>query len=136
MDEKFIEKIFCCYRFLRKKIDQILKEKNINFIQFHILYFLNERKKINHKQLANLLNIKLPTLTIFLNNMIKSKLIKKEASKRDKREVNIVLRNDGKKILEKSRKEIKNFINLIFKNFTTKEKRTFSQLVDKINLYQ
>lgn len=133
MEEKIIEKIFCSYRFFKKKIDQILKEKNINFIQFHILYFLKENQKINHKKMAQLLNIKLPTLTIFLDKMIDERLIRKQASSEDKRNLYILLTNKGEKILREARSEIRQFIYLILKKFTNKEKKLFSNLINKIS---
>lgn len=133
MEEKIIEKIFCSYRFFKKKIDQILKEKNINFIQFHILYFLKENQKINHKKMAQLLNIKLPTLTIFLDKMIDERLIRKQASIEDKRNLYILLTNKGEKILREARSEIRQFIYLILKKFTNKEKKLFSNLINKIS---
>ncbi len=134
MDEEFIKKIFCCYRYLKQKINQVLKRRKISFVQFHILYFIKNNQRIIHRDLAEKLNICLPTLSIFINKIIHKKLVIKKVPKEDKRKAIILLTKKGENILEESRKEIRKLIDALFKNFTESEKKTFMNLIKKINL--
>lgn len=134
MDEELVKRIFCCYRYLKQKINQVLKRRKISFVQFHILYFVKNNQRIIHRRLAEKLNISLPTLSIFIDKMINKQLVRKKVPKEDKRKAIVLLTKKGENILEKSREEIRKLINALFKNFTESEKKTFVNLLKKTNL--
>ncbi len=99
------------------------------------LRFLREIKKSNTTtitQIANQLNIKKPTATIAIQNLISDGYIEKVPSPEDKRSFIIKLSPLGEEIMQEIDENEKDLVDSLTSVLTKKEKLQFGWLLNKI----
>jgi len=108
-----------------KKID-LTKEQMI------VLKKLHDQDGLNQNELAFLTLRNKSSLTRLLSKMESKKYITRKQSKKDKRINNVFLTNLGKEMFNQSRPVIKNIIETIELNISTKEKEQIINTLQKI----
>jgi DNA-binding MarR family transcriptional regulator len=74
------------------------------------------------------------SLTQKMNNLEKLNLVKRHLNREDKRKWNFTLTKKGQTILKKVIKKKEKALNLLFKDFSAKELRTFNKLLEKMEM--
>ncbi len=76
---------------------------DITRVQWNALYYIDLRKgeTITQRELADCMGLREPTMVRLIDRMEKNGLLKREASKRDRRRNNLVLTKKGSEINEK-----------------------------------
>jgi len=108
-----------------KKID-LTKEQMI------VLKKLHDQDGLNQNELAFLTLRNKSSLTRLLSKMESKKYITRKQSEKDKRINNVFLTNLGKEMFNQSRPVIKNIIETIELNISTKEKEQIINTLQKI----
>lgn len=123
--------IFEIYRHLRK--DCLLKTKNkLTIFQVHILSFIRENKMSTVKIISQTFGISLPAATITIDKLIKDKLIKKQASLKDRRINYLSLTKKGEKTIIKIEEKKDETIEKLLNKLNNIEKQTLLNLLIKI----
>lgn len=123
--------IFEIYRHLRK--DYLIKTKNkLTIFQVHILSFIRENKLSTVKIISQTFGISLPAATITIDKLIKDKLIKKQASLKDRRINYLSLTKKGEKTIIKIEEKKDETIEKLLNKLNNIEKQTLLNLLIKI----
>ena len=100
----------------------------------NILTVLYENNSpLSMKEISKLIGKDKSTVTFLINKLLELEYIEKFKNDNDKRKLNIVLTNKGKKLRKKFDKISKNVYNTAYKNFTIEEKEQFLYLLKKLN---
>lgn len=117
---------------VKRKIHNKLKDKDVTFEQWYVLYFIEGNEGCNQKRLAESTSKDRGAMTRTLNLLENKGLIERKDSYYDKREFLIYLTDEGKTLY----KEIS---DLMYQNaqelksiFTKKELEEFLYLSDKL----
>ncbi len=118
-----------------RTFERILKAKGVdefNGAQGRILYILWNNNNISIKQISKLTKLAKTTLTAMLERMELQGLIKRTASKEDKRETIVSLTDKAKALQEDYLDVTKQMEEVFYKNFTDKQIENFENTLKKI----
>jgi DNA-binding MarR family transcriptional regulator len=112
---------------LHAKLDMVKKIKDVDLspIHFQYIHVIDKLEKTNFTELSKKLQISKPTVTAFIDKLIKQEIIEKAQSDIDKRSYNIKLTNYGKEIAKIYNTSLTSFAKKLKSSMTTKE---FNQL--------
>lgn len=94
--------LYACAREVVKKYKPYLDGINLTYTQYITLMVLWEHKKITVKQIGNLLRLDSGTLTPVLKKLEEKKLITRNRSKEDERNLIVTLTKNGEELKEKA----------------------------------
>lgn len=101
--------------------------------QIIILFFIFENKGVSSvKEIAKFLHVTSGAVTQFVDYLVEKKIVKREENKKDRRSVNIKLTVRTKKQFSSFRKNYINIASKSFYQFSDKELKQFTILVEKI----
>jgi DNA-binding MarR family transcriptional regulator len=75
-----------------------LEKHNLTYPQYIVMLAMFEHKKIDFKELSELVELKTGTLTPIVTKLEKMELIQKEKNSKDSRKINIVLTEKGEEL--------------------------------------
>ena len=107
----------------------LLDEIGIYHGQPPMLFALNKKDGQSQRELSEILDIKPSTITVMLNRMEKTNLVRREQDTKDQRVSRVYLTDKGKETCEKSKKIIKKIENELFDNITIEEKVILRRLM-------
>jgi len=118
------------------KIHEQLVDSQIHPGQVPMIKLLGGCPGLSQKEIAKKLHVKAPTVTVSLQRLEKSGLIKKTPNSEDNRIIRIYLTYKGDKINEKLREQFKKNKEHLFNNFKAEEiglmKEFLEQLIENI----
>lgn len=94
--------------FSKVLLDVIGKQNNITDQQWAVLKIIS-KKPVQMNELSNELMVSSPTITSLIDRMEKKGIVKREDCK-DRRKIEIQLTPEGKKFYEKTREQIREFL--------------------------
>ncbi len=118
--------------FFRVEENRILLAKGIRFRQFEYLKFISITENCTSSIIAEKFNIKKPTATIAINELISAGLLTKTQNKKDKRFFHLRVTRKGRNLIAKIDKERENLMFRILSNFSQKDLKLFSWALNKI----
>lgn len=110
----------------------MLSSKGVTRVQWIALYYLGKGQHINQKVLAEKMYIKESTVTRLVDRMEKEGLVERKKNQEDRRIVNLVLTEKGMKYREDLIPEGIRFNDLVSKDITEEEMKTFMYVLDKM----
>ena len=120
---------------LDKNLNRYFKQKKLklNKLDFRILNILRENEYISANEIAKILDLSRPRITVAINELSNKGFIEINKDKNDKRKYNINITNKGDEYLSKQYKFFNDFFEKIWNNFDEIEKLELLKLIDKTN---
>ncbi len=110
----------------------LLSEIGVYHGQPPLLFTLEKHNGLSQREIADILNIAPPTITVMLARMEKAGIVFKKKDSKDGRISRVYLTEEGKKLSKETKKAIKTLSEESFHGFTKKEKEDFKKLLDKM----
>ena len=120
------------YNWVTERITRIFDEWDITAQQFNILRILRGAgQRLSTLQIRQRMLDKMSDTSRIVDRLVKKGLVKKGVCKMDRRLVDVIITDKGKKLLEKI-DEYSDQMDGIMKNLTEEDARTLNELLDKI----
>ena len=120
------------YNWVTEKITRIFDEWDITPQQFNILRILRGAgQPLSTLQIRQRMLDRMSDTSRIVDRLVKKGLVKKGICKMDRRLVDVIITDKGKKLLEKI-DEYSDQMDGIMKNLTEEDARTLNELLDKI----
>ncbi|MBL0356719.1 MAG: MarR family transcriptional regulator [Chitinophagaceae bacterium] len=130
--QKAIINLIYTYNWTTEQLKQILDKEDLTMQQFNILRILRgSDKPLSTLQIRERMLDKMSDTSRIVDRLILKKLVKKTTCKADKRLVDVVISDKGKKLLLKL-DLYEADIEKIVQSLSEKEAETFNHLLDKI----
>jgi DNA-binding MarR family transcriptional regulator len=124
--------IIYTYNWLTEKINKIFDEWGITSQQFNILRILRGAgKPLSTLQIRQRMLDKMSDTSRIVDRLVKKGLVKKSICKIDRRLVDVIITERGKKLLEKI-DAYDDQMDRILMNLTEAEAKTLNELLDKV----
>ncbi len=117
--------------FIRRQA-RVLTITEISFTQIAILHFLKEQGKCNMTEIAKMFSITTSAATGIVDRMVRSGLLKRMLSRRDRRVINVRLTPKGKKAISTFLKQREKVMVNIFRKISSKEREAYLNTIKKI----
>ncbi|MCX8043388.1 MAG: MarR family transcriptional regulator [Desulfobacterota bacterium] len=103
MEKKFVEYLAVLRDFGRIYTGKIISETpslgtDLKLSQIRALYAFRDRNIMTMRELADSVGVKMPTMTIMVDCLVKDGIVERERDEHDRRKVNVWLTDKGKKI--------------------------------------
>lgn len=106
-----------------------IKKSGITRIQWIALYYINTNEDITQRQLSKLMHVKDSSVGRLLDRLERDQMIQRVRSKEDRRNVNILLTEEGKAKIKDLTPEGDKFNNKLIEGLTEEELRTFEKVM-------
>jgi len=134
LDQEVALNIFVTSYFLRSKHDEIMSKYGLTMPQYNVLRILKGVYPDGHPRcdIISRMIEPAPDVTRIIDRLIKDKLVERFNSDTDKRLSMTRITEKGIKLLEKANPEVKALSSYISSTLSNAEKKTFSDLLEKI----
>lgn len=134
LDQEVALNIFVTSYFLRSKHDEIMSKYGVTMPQYNVLRILKGVYPDGHPRcdIISRMIEPAPDVTRIIDRLIKDKLVERFNSDTDKRLSMTRITEKGIKLLEKANPEVKALSSYISSTLSNAEKKTFSDLLEKI----
>ncbi|HMH35152.1 MAG TPA: MarR family transcriptional regulator [Puia sp.] len=130
--QKSMINLIYTYNWMNEQMKLIFDQQEITVQQFNILRILRGAgSPLSTLQIRQRMLDKMSDTSRIVDRLIKKELVKKSICKSDRRLVDIIISEKGKKILEKL-DTCSEQLDAVFKNLSTADARKLNQLLDKI----
>jgi MarR family transcriptional regulator, multiple antibiotic resistance protein MarR len=132
-EEKFMRSLFRLLRFLKAHMDQNLKDQGIGLTGMQVRTMKNIRMNENctTQSISKLMNCNKAQVTPLVKELIKQKLVTKEANSIDKRSHFLILTDKGNELFERLRPTEYQIIKTMTRGLNKKE---LDEFTEKLNL--
>ena len=114
-----------------------MKELEIHPSQIPILALLGKNKEYSQKEIAQVLGVKPPTVTVSIQRLEKMGMVCRKQDEHDRRITRIQLTDKGRDVIQKGLTTMHETEKYLFNNFTDTElclmRRFFNQLLENID---
>lgn len=124
------------FRSILKVEESVLQNekcKNLSISELHLIEKIGKKSTMTVTQIAERLNITLPSVTAAINKLCLKGYVKKERSKEDRRTVWVTLTEAGKEVEAIHEKFHKDLVTAIANNFNECEKEDLLNMVKKLD---
>lgn len=100
------------------------------------VYYLDTVSKLNTptlSQLADVLNVSKPTVTVAVNSLIKDGLIEKKQDNSDKRAFHLILTEKGRRLISAHEQAHQEFVGKLIEHLSESEKKQLAAIFLKIS---
>ena len=130
--QKSVINLVFTYNWMSEKMKQVFDRYEITYQQFNILRILRGAgEPLSTLQIRQRMLDKMSDTSRIVDRLIKKELVKKTICKSDRRLVDVVISEKGKKLLEKL-DGCNDDLDGIFENLSVADARKLNQLLDKI----
>ncbi|MEM0173750.1 MAG: winged helix DNA-binding protein [Sulfolobaceae archaeon] len=133
--ESLFLQLLMTYKALRRKSGKDLKKVGLCLGQDIILFHLSSQPGISQTQLAKALGVEEATISIMLQRMARTGLIKRTADEKDARMMRVSLTAKGLELRKKALRIWQKQENQIFSSFTEEQKRELLKSLLEIQSY-
>jgi DNA-binding MarR family transcriptional regulator len=130
--DEIVSLFFSAGRIFRQKIQILCPSHNFSPAQLEVMRFIFEKEKVTMKDVADFLAITPPSATVMVEHLVKTKMLSRKESKKDRRAVFLSLTSKGKKTLSQIIKERQIKLKKILSNLNHKEQLSFLNILRKI----
>ena len=132
-EEKLLSAIFNVGRLIREKIQASSSLADFTQAEMEILKFLQGKKDITMREIADYMHIKPSSATPLINNLVKKGNLKRVQKNSDRRVVRIEITKKGLKSLQKKYKNIHKTVKHVFEGLNSKDKKALIKIFNKIS---
>jgi DNA-binding MarR family transcriptional regulator len=130
--QKSVINLIYTYNWVNEKIDKIFQPFDITQQQFNILRILRGAgAPLSTLQIRQRMLDKMSDTSRIVDRLLKKGLVKKNVCKADRRLVDVIITEKGKKLLEKIDAS-SDEMDAVFKNLSPADAKNLNQLLDKI----
>lgn len=130
---KLMSSVFYDIMKLEEKFLKNNKYKDISTKDVRTIEVIGSSKKNNMGAIAKKLDVTFGTLTVAINNLEKKGYVSREKALTDKRVVNVILTDKGKKLFRLHKKFKQNITKAIFIELSTQEKEIFNGALNRVS---
>ena len=117
---------------LAEGFERKLKKHGISRVQWTALYYIGRYKKVNQKQLSQLMRIKESSTTRLIDRMAKEGYINRQNNDNNRRIVEIILTEDGKELREQSLHLGQEYSDYLSSEIPPDDMDTFLRVLEKM----
>ncbi len=134
LDQEVALNVFVTSYFLRTKHDEVMSKYGLTFPQYNVLRILKGVYPKGHPRcdIISRMIEPAPDVTRIIYRLLKDKLVERFHSTEDKRLSMTRITEKGIKLLDKAHLEVQALENYISSTLTNTEKKTLSDLLEKI----
>jgi len=110
-----------------------IKVEGFTMLHAETLRFIHQQKKVTMRNLADYLHITPPSTTTLIDNLTKTKLIKRINDPNDRRLVHLSLTPKGQKLLLEKTRAIARIMHENLSALTSQDKKNLIQILEKIS---
>lgn len=134
LDQEVALNLLVSAYFLRSKHDEVMLKFGLTLPQYNVLRILKGVYPEGHPrcEIIDRMIEPAPDVTRIIDRLIKEKLVERFASATDKRLSMTRITEKGIKLIEKTNPEVQALSNLISSTLSNSEKKTLSDLLEKI----
>lgn len=118
---------------VEERVLQNEKCRNLSISELHLIEKIGKQSALTVTQIAEKLNITLPSVTAAINKLCLKGYVKKERSLEDRRTVWVTLTDAGREVEAIHEKFHKELVTSIAANFDDSEKETLLDMVRKLD---
>lgn len=130
--EEFSHLVILMERELNRLDPCRLSNSDLTVGQFFAGRILSQRNLLTMSELAQEMNISLPTLTGIIDRMVKNGFIQRERVESDRRLVKVRLTQSGKRIINEFEKQKQNRFQHMLTAFNQQDRQVFLRLMRKL----
>lgn len=131
-DEDFVGGIIKTMFLIRSVMHQEKEGKPISFLRLVVLRYIIENKNITPKDIANYLDITMPSASSIVDDLVKLKLLQRSSNPEDHRSIRLTLTSSGKKIVLAKLREVQKKMRLNLSVLARDEQKNLFQMMQKI----
>jgi DNA-binding MarR family transcriptional regulator len=132
INNKIVETMFFVFRLMQDKMKFDSKTSFLTMFQFELLICIKRNKKVTMSELAKYFSISMPTVTVHINKLIASKLVKRKQIKNDRRVTQISLTTKGQSVLNKASKQRKTKITKLLSYLSPGDAKNLLQIMENL----
>ena len=133
--DKFLENIYQFHRKIRVRLSNELSRGKITIPQYHIMYFLSDRRRATMSELAEHLLVSRAAVTGLVDKLVKTGFVKRKFSCEDRRIIMISLTEKGKIVISKIKKQFNSLLVSAFNKLSSEEKKQFMEMSEKMGQF-
>jgi len=107
---------------------------NLSLLEFRILQYINNHKRVTPSHLTRKFNLTPPTITVQINRLVKKEHIVKTANSRDGRSVILSLSKQTKLNLEELLEKRLKLYDTVFMTLTKADQELFLQIMERLEI--
>ncbi len=127
-----IDRIVETLTLMRSLTHQRQNFREVSFLKTMVLHFIHERGEPTVKELADILQITMPSMTAMVNELAKLGLATRKRDIQDKRLVHIMPTTKGKEMLKKNMKGMELRMRDNLKKLSVREQEQLADIMQKI----
>ncbi len=132
LNTQLTEAIFSLSRIWKDRMDCKSELVNLSVLQLQALIFIKKHPESTMNEIASYFSIELPSATSLVSKLVKLKLVKRVADKKDRRIVRIILTSYGEKLFEDAMKQRTEKIGQILSHLDKEDKEDFLKIITKL----
>src|SRR5258706_7622261 len=129
LTNQLIDAIFSFSRLMKQNLGTKSDLANLSMVQLQTLFFLKKNKMLPMRQIAEYVQIELPSATNLIDTLVKLDLVERNTDNQDKRVVNVTLTEKAEIFLEKIKKERKETIGNVLMPLGDEDKRQLLEIL-------
>ena len=129
----FCENLFKANFLIKKRLLKVFKEKDLALSEFFTLKILNSNENLNIKKITELLTINKVNITQILDSLEEKNYIKRLNGTKDRREIIIVLTEEGKIAYQELNDLYLKTLRNIFSKIEEKDIKTTNEFLQNFN---
>ena len=120
------------YQFQTVAAENLEAIDKINPKEMNTIIFIGKKKVCIMREIAAFLNVADSTVTMLVDKLVKKRLVKREHSEEDRRIINIILDDEGKKLYQEHLNSYRKLCRGILMTLDEKEQDLYVDLMTKI----
>lgn len=137
MEDKFVEYLAVLRDFGRIYTGKIISETpalgtDLKLSQIRVFYAFRDRDMLTMRELAEKVGVKMPTMTIMVDSMVKDGFVERERDETDRRKVNVWLTEKGKKIRADFLKQRQRVARTIFERVDAADQKELLRSLESV----
>jgi len=137
MEDKFVEYLAVLRDFGRIYTGKIISETpwlktDLKLSQIRVFYAFRDRDTMTMRELAEKVGVKMPTMTIMVDTMVRDGFVERERDEADRRRVNVWLTEKGKKIRADFLKQRQRVARMIFSRVDAADQKELLRSLENV----
>lgn len=131
-DDALVDLIFNFGRIMKGQIGSANSVNSFSMLQFKALYFISQSEKTSMTEVAGHFGVSSPSATSIVSKLFKLGYVKRSVGKADRRVINLIVTQNGKKAIESGMRKAKNRVKSILGVLSNDERKQLEKILDKI----
>lgn len=130
---EIVELFWSMSKMFKQHLDRTSPAFYLTIAQLESLRYVAEHKTLTMRELADCLDVTPPSATAMVDHLVKSNLLRRRHSPKDRRGVNLTLTAKGQTIYKKAMAERCRWFTNLIKNLNDKERAELVKILKKMS---